>query len=487
MRTFFGFLAFNVILLVLGMGVLGAAGLLRLSVRSLVEAAPAALLAGAAIAMIGGTTILAAGGTLQLPPIVAGAAVLAVILWTIAFMRIRRRPATDVVAPGDAPPVSERALRIDRMITWGVVAAVVVFVLIQAYESRNVRAAWDASHNWMLKAFALSSGGLEGDMFTGAAPFAAAHLDYPIGQPVLGALIFRFCAKGEQGLLLFELWLLGGALVLAAPFLTGRRYRAWLAMIPLTIALAAATSWGILRGEADVTMATFVAAGALALVHWLSGARGGFAVLAALLLGGAVNIKNEGTAFTAAILVVTAVIVLTARRHRLLPFVGVVAGIVACAAPWRLWAHAHGPFGNDVTPLSTSLDAGFLTDRLDRLDYAAQTVLARVTDTGAHGWIMPTFLAVAIAVLLASRPRYVPAFYLGCFLLSVAAVLWVYWTTSQPDWAAHINRTSFRTIAGPLFLAAAGLAHLLPGAVAQAEVGQTVRASPARREASSEA
>jgi hypothetical protein len=465
LRVLAGLVSFNVLLLVLGLGVLGALGMLRLRLLSIVQAAPLALLLGAAIAMIAGTTVLAAGGTLALPPLVVGAAVLALVLWAVTFLRARRGSLSYDFQAEPVPRADARALRIDRMITWGVIAAVLVFVLVQAYQSRDVRAAWDASHNWMLKAYALSAGGLEGDLFTGAKPFAAAHLDYPIGQPVLGGLIFRFCADGRQGWLLIELWLLAGALILAAPYLLGRGYRAWLAMVPLTIAVAAATSWGLLRGEADVTVATFIAAGGLALARWLSGGPGGFAVLAALLLGGAVNVKNEGTAFTAAILVVAAIVVLATQRRRLVPFAGIAAGIIACAAPWRLWVHDHGPFYNDVTPLSTSLDPEFLLDRLDRLNVAVKSLLARLSDGSAHGWIVPTFVAVALAVLIFGRHRRVPAFYLGSVVLSLATVVWVYWTTSQPDWAAHIGRTSVRTIAGPLFLAAAGLAHMLGHAI----------------------
>jgi hypothetical protein len=134
------------------------------------------------------------------------------------------------------------------------------------------------------------------------------------------------------------------------------------------------------------------------------------------------------------------------------------------AAPWRLWVQANGPFAGDVTALSTSLDVGFLVDRLDRLNAAGHTVLARFTETG-HGWLMPAFLAVTIALLIAGPRRRVPAFYLGGVVLSVAALLWVYWTTSQPDWFGHYTRTSIRTITGPLFVAAAALGHLLPRSV----------------------
>jgi hypothetical protein len=463
MRAAAGLLAFNGLLVVLGLGLLGAAGLLRLRLRTLVAAAPAGLVAGAAVACIGGVALLTAGGTLDLKVFTAGTVVLAAILWLIALWRIRR--AADDVALDEATPVDARTVRMDRYLLWAVVAGVAAFVLVQAYSSRRVPAAWDASHNWMLKASALTTGGLEGDMFSDGRAFSAAHLDYPILQPVLGALTFRFAGAGRHGLLLVELWLLGGALALSGPWLAGRRFRAWLMILPLALALAAATSLGILRGDADVTVAIFLAAGALALGLWLDGGRGGLAVFAAVCLGAAVNTKNEGLAYSVAVLAAAAAVLALTDRRRLLPLAGVGVAVAAFTLPWRLWVSANGPFGSDVTPLSTSLDAGFLWDRLHRLDLAAQTVLGRLTDQGAHVWIVPLFLAVTVAVLVSGPRRRVPAFYLGSVLLAVAALLWVYWTTSQPDWLGHYQRTSLRTITGPLFVAAAALAHILPRAV----------------------
>ena len=80
---------------------------------------------------------------------------------------------------------------------------------------------------------------------------------------------------------------------------------------------------------------------------------------------------------------------------------------------------------------------------------------------------MPAFLAVTVVLLIAGPRRRLPAFYLGGVFAAIAMVLWVYWTTSQPDWAAHIERTALRTVTGPLFLAAAALAHLLTRTAAE--------------------
>jgi hypothetical protein len=78
------------------------------------------------------------------------------------------------------------------------------------------------------------------------------------------------------------------------------------------------------------------------------------------------------------------------------------------------------------------------------------------------------FVVVAVVLVVSEPGRRVPAFYLGAVAMAILMILWVYWTTPQADWAAHIQRTSIRIVAGPLFLAAAGLAHFLPRMLAAA-------------------
>ena len=50
-----------------------------------------------------------------------------------------------------------------------------------------------------------------------------------------------------------------------------------------------------------------------------------------------------------------------------------------------------------------------------------------------------------------------------------ATILWAYWTSPQADLAGHVERTAFRLISAPLFLAGVGLAHLLNGELSAGE------------------
>jgi hypothetical protein len=452
MRAAAGFIGFNVLLLALGLGLMYALGLARLRPFALMRAAPAGLLAGAALLGLGGCVVLTAGGTLALPPFVVGGLAVAAVLWAIGLARGRgRRAEPDEPAPA----------RSDRTVTWVVGAALVAYIVAQAVASRHIVAAWDAEHNWTLKALALTTTGLDSEIFTARGAFSAAHLDYPIFHPVLAAFIFRFTGTGRQGFVAAEMWLFTGALALAAPYLCGLRSRAWTAILPLALVAAVPTSFGILRGDADITMAIFVAAGTLCLALWIEDGGAGLAVMAALLLGAGLNSKNEGVAFTIGVIVAAALVLVFAARRRLIGLAGVAVALIAFAAPWHLWVAAHGPFTTDVTPLSTSLDLHYLTSRLSTLDYAARVVLGRLTNQGSYAWILPCFLALGIAAVVAGWRRRVAAFYLAGVTLAVLALLWVYWTSEQPDLAGHILRTSLRTITGPLFVAAAGIAHLL--------------------------
>jgi hypothetical protein len=73
-------------------------------------------------------------------------------------------------------------------------------------------------------------------------------------------------------------------------------------------------------------------------------------------------------------------------------------------------------------------------------------------------------------MMVAGRGWRVPALYVSAALVMIAALLWIYWTSPQPDVEAHIERTTLRTVTAPMFVAAVGLAHML-GRLFPAEVG----------------
>jgi hypothetical protein len=467
MRVAIGFLAFNGMLLAIGLGLLAAMRIVRPTPRALLDGAGAGLLTGAAVVGLAAVALLTAGGELTLPPVLAVAVVVIAALWLVAWRRDRRAEAAD------EPPPPDRA---DRTASLVLGAAVGCFIVVQMLASRHVRAAWDAEHIWALKAVALTTGGLDSQLFHARQPFSGAHLTYPLLQPSLGALLFRFAGTARPGLIVSELWLLVGALVFAAPLLCDVRARRWLVYLPLALAAAAAPTAGLVRGDADVLAAVFAALGALAAARFILGGTAGFAVIAALALGASANVKQEGQAFAIAVLVPALVVVVVTHRRRSPAALAMAVGTGLVALPWWLWQRANGPFNGDTTSASVWLDAGFLRDRLAQLDAGAQTLLGTLADTAGYLWVVPAFLATAIALVAARRLRPLVALYAGAVVLSVLFVLWAYWTYAGPDPFGHISRTSIRTVTTPLFIAAAGLAHLL------AHSAGVALARPAREE-----
>ena len=132
------------------------------------------------------------------------------------------------------------------------------------------------------------------------------------------------------------------------------------------------------------------------------------------------------------------------------------------SAPWLAWVHFTGPYATDVTPLSESLHGSFLNAQVPMLDFGARQLIGQALDEGAYYWLFPLALVLCLLVAIRGPRRAIAAFYLGALLVAIAALLWVYWTSTGGDAFGHIQRTVIRTITGPLFLCAAALAHLLP-------------------------
>ncbi len=221
MRTLIGFLAFNGVALALGLSILLAAGLVGRRWTSMLAAAGAALLAGLAAIGLGAVVAVVAGlglnGLVVAVCALAAAAALAAFGW--------RRAATEDDQGWPGGPIG-----------WLPPALIVVVIAVQILASREVPVAWDAAHIWTLKAFALTSNGhLDGRIFSGSGAFTTSHPSYPIFLPVLGAVLCRFAATAQQGLLVGQLWVILGATVLAVPWLVRAGRLTWLALAPMAL------------------------------------------------------------------------------------------------------------------------------------------------------------------------------------------------------------------------------------------------------------
>ncbi len=456
MRTVAGLVAFHALVLSVGLAFLLAVRLARPRPGDLLRSLGLAHLAGVAATCLASIWLLVLGGTVTAPVFAGIALALSAGLLAIAVLRPGGlRSDEPSPATGRAPSQG-----------WPVVvlgAAIALFLAVQIWNARELPTAWDAAHNWTLKAVVLvNDGDLSSGAFRDPKLFGGAHQDYPILQPVLGSVALRFASRSDQSLLVAELWLLVAAFVAAVAYLLrGRLGWTVLLFAPLAIAIASGPAQGVMRGDADVAMAVFLATGVLCLGLWVERARPGLLPAAALLLGAAANVKNEGTVF-AIVVMVAALCVSIGRPARDLRAVGLATvAVVAAAVPWRLWVAAHGPFPSDVRSLGDSLSPSLLWDSLHQLDFAAREILARLADGTGSGWLFPAFLLVTLVLLSVRRDRRVHALYLAAGLAMIAALLWIYWTSPQPDVEAHIERTTLRTVTAPMFVAAVALAHIL--------------------------
>ena len=359
-------------------------------------------------------------------------------------------------------------------------AATALFFVAAVWGAREMPTAWDAAHNWTLKALVLlNEGDLSSGAFRDSGLFTGAHQDYPILQPVLGSLALRFADRSDQALLVAELWLLAAAFVAAVLFLLRDR-AGWMlfALAPLGIALGAGAIQGVVRGDADVTMAVFIAVSVLCFGLWTERPRPGLLPVAAVLLAAAANTKNEGTVFAIGVTLVALAVALVPPVRGIRPLVLTALAVAAAAAPWRLWVASHGPFPSDVRSLGDALSPSLLADSLHQLDFAAREILSRLADATGSGWLFPAFLAAAVFMIVAGRDRRVVALYVSAALIMIAALLWIYWTSPQPDVEAHIERTTLRTVTAPMFVAAVALAHLLSGLLPRSMTREDVAAKP---------
>jgi len=316
-----------------------------------------------------------------------------------------------------------------------------------------------------------------------------AHLDYPILQPLLEASFFRAVGGVDLRLWHVELWVVFAAAIwtlgwLLAP-LGGRRpwvvVLAVLSVSPLVVSLTS-------LGNADATMAGLLGCATLSLGIWLE--RGGRAhvVLGALLLAGAASVKNDGLAYAAAVLVALAAVVLVQRgrgrgRRRDLALGGAL--FVGGVLPWQLYTALNSSAQTQTpSPWEVVTRPEFLADRLSFLWRGLEQVAVQQVNGSTWGLIVPAFLVLGGVLLAVGRHRPLVAFYGLAWFLGVLAIAYTYWVTVIGDLQAFEERTGPRIAAGSIFVAAAGLAHLMASVSAEplGELPADDRAEPAERE-----
>jgi hypothetical protein len=426
------------------------------------------------LAVLGAGILLASGAWDRLPPlsrigpsVFLGLAGATAVFGALVFLHISPTPVVAVlvaaVSLAGGLALRPRAHAPRDAAGGGLVATAVIAVLTAPLALRALDAPlakFDAYSDWSLKARLLAGhgglffGALDGRMF--GAPYAFAHREYPLGLPALEALGFH--AAGRTSPVVVH----GQFLVLGASFLA----TAWSLLRPRVdplllgaclclITVAPGLHDQLLAGYADVPLGCFWATGALALCLWFLGDGRDRLVLAGVLLAAAAATKQEGVLFDAALIFTAAVAVVVAGegRRRLAALGALVAAIALTAVPWQVYIRSHGLHDADFAP-----GLGRMTDQVGELPTILRRVTTELVWTRWPG-IVP--LAVIAAVLLVARGRVRLALvFLAILVTAVAGLVAVYWN-ARVGIRGLLGQSAERVVVTPILFSALVLPLLL--------------------------
>jgi hypothetical protein len=453
MREEAGFVAFHLAFVPPGLALLYALGFVR-RLREVPAAVGPAYLAG--LAAVGSLLVLmlVLGAAVKLPALALVAIAVTAVLGAVGFLRRgRERP------PDAEPPAS----RLEAWIPRAAAGLLSVFFVLTASAFSRAPTVGDDWTVWSYKALAFFhlGGKLDPIVFTATHP-GPAHRHYPVLQPLLESLFFRSVGEAQLQEWHVVLWILFAAFVWTMLWLARTRGFSLLVLVVPVVALAIGDrSHRIVEiGYADVTVAAFAGVAALALGLWLSDGGARHLILAAVMLTGAANTKNEGLLAGVALLVAAGVAMVVTRRREWRPWLAAGAIFAAGALPWILWRSSKDLQSQDIAPLGDSLDATYLGDRADRIPEAFSGIFDRLGDVGHWTYIPPVLLALAVTCLIRGVARREAAFYLGSATLMVLGLVFVYWT-GHPPLDYWIETSADRTVTSVVYICAAGVIHLL--------------------------
>lgn len=454
MRHDGGFVAFHLAFAVPGMALLYALGMVR-RVRDVPAAIGPAYLAGVAAVMSVLMLGLVLGAGIQLPQLAAVAGGLTVALAAAGFVLGRRRTR-------EADPPEAEASPFER---WGgraLAAALAAFFAVGASAFSKLPTVGDDWAIWSYKALAFFhfDGELTQEIFAGGEP-GPAHLEYPVLLPLFESLFFRSVSEAQLQEWHTVLWLLFGAFVWTVAWLVRTRgFPLLIVMVPVAaLALTRRSAELIEIGYADVPLACFAGAAILAFGLWLNDGGGRYAILGAVFLAGAANVKNEGLMVALALFVPAAAVLLVTRRPAWRTWGGAVALTAAAAAPWMIWRGSKGLESTDVRGPFESLAPGLLVDQADRVPRTFRALVDQLAIQDLWVWLVPGLLVLSVLCLIRGTARREAAFYLSVTVLLFLGLVFTYWTGKREIgyWLAF---SADRTVISVVFACGVGLIHL---------------------------
>lgn len=467
MRASLGPIAINLLFLFAGAGICVAAGAVAAAGRSWIAAAGLSYMAGVAATNLVLIALLVLGVPFTLETVVVTSAALGA--GGFGYARYRRLPVF-------ARPREARRLR--RRLTEAPLdsSIVAVFVLVfLIYGTVGLLTSvvtpldqWDGWSLWTRKALLLthfdeiplaSVSSAKASEFFGSGAYEFMHPDYPLIVPVLEAGFFRAAGEINTQAVHVQLWLLLVGFAWACAGIMSRTARpiVWAPVVLAAIQLSG-TRDQLLTGYADVPMGIFLGLGVLLLGGWIRERERWQLVLAALMLGAAANVKNEGLMASVCVLAVATGVPLARRSWRdAISLLGVWAGLIAAVAPWRVWLAVHDISGD--FPVAKGLSPGYLADRSERVGPSIDALTTQLLDQDQWMHLVPLALGVAVLAVLHRSARAVASFYLAAGVFTFGGLVWAYWV--GPDALAYLLPTSAdRVVVVIVFIAIAALLQI---------------------------
>ena len=462
MRPLIGFLAVNLWLTLVGLGVLRALGLLAAGDR---REAAWAIGPGFLVGVACVCPLLCVGLVIGIPltPITAlmvGAAIL--LVGRRVTSRSHKKPP---VVEADDPSSADRARTTRLGLVVGVLASG-VYVLGGFYAFARSPTRIDDARIWSLRGLTLLyHHGLTPEIFRNPGE-SGGHPVYPLVQPVLEAIVSEAMGSPQPRAFHAELWLLVAAAVWTAGFLIARasprsaQIPAWIGPLAL-IALTPFVLQNVDLGDADMTAGTMLGAAVITLALWHQTRQRGYLGLGAILLAAAANTKDEELLATIVVLFITAAATLhRSGRTRDGAFSEISVAIVYVAAlilPWRVWTAAHHLSDSVQPPIPRALSPVYLVDQ-HHLNRVITSMLHQTLQQWS--WLTAIFLVTCGTAVLTRAATRLAVFYLAVYTLTVTGLVWLYATT--PLSLSFLIPTSMSRVVS-VFMVPAGFAtaHLV--------------------------
>jgi hypothetical protein len=385
------------------------------------------------------------------PIVVSILAAVAVVVGVVLDRR-RERPPPD---PGGGGPL---------------VAAVATVPVVLLSAVAVVQPTWigDTILDWTLKAKVLygHGGALTGaldERFFGGDTFARAyaHLEYPLALPSLEAYVFHFMGSADTRVIHLQFVALLAAFA-ASLWALLRPYvdRLLLGAAVVALLMSPALQVRLLSAYADIPLAIFWTAAALALGIWVRQGSRDRLLLGSLFAAAALGTKQEGTLFCIILFIGVATALAVNRERRRLGRLAVAGTVAAATAiPWQLYVRSH-----DLENPGFEASPGRVASQLDTLP---QIVFALGRPALDSDWLYVLPLSVAGGLILLRRgcERGLAAAYL-LTLVALFASLGVVYLTADPDRSILAGSAS-RVVSTPMLLSAALLPILLERALAR--------------------